>query len=103
MPLRFAARCRKSLGEFPSVEIQASCTEPYNKGRYFRKGAKTLSSERKSLCHFDPREKSFLDPSHSLGMTGLGPSPLRLRAFAGDNPSFGRDPWLPLSVLCWAC
>ena len=22
-------------------------------------------------CHFDRREKSFLDPSHSLGMTGL--------------------------------
>ena len=45
--------------------------------------AKTLS---KIPCHFDPfdkaqdklREKSFLDPSHSLGMTGLGPSPLRL-------------------------
>jgi hypothetical protein len=23
------------------------------------------------LCHFDRREKFFLDPSHSLGMTGL--------------------------------
>ena len=23
-------------------------------------------------CHFERREKSFLDPSHSLGMTGLG-------------------------------
>src|SRR5262245_48722332 len=42
-------------------------------------------------CHFDPfgqaqgklREKSFLDPSHSLGMTGLGPSPWRaLRLWA---------------------
>jgi hypothetical protein len=41
---------------------------------------------REDPCHFDPstkaqdklREKSFLDPSHSLGMTGLGPSPLRL-------------------------
>ena len=32
------------------------------------------------------REKSFLDPSQSLGMTGLGPSPLRLSALAGDNP-----------------
>ena len=39
--------------------------------------------ERKGApCHFDPfgqaqgklREKSFLDPSHSLGMAGLGPS-----------------------------
>ena len=26
------------------------------------------------LCHFDRREKSFSDPSHSFGMTGLGPS-----------------------------
>jgi len=51
-----------------------------------RKGAKTLSSEGKTPCHFDPfdkaqdklREKSFLDPSHSLGMTSLGPSPSRL-------------------------
>jgi hypothetical protein len=25
-------------------------------------------------CHFDRREKSFLDPSHLLGMTGIGPS-----------------------------
>jgi len=40
-----------------------------------RKGAKF---GRKALCHFDPfdkaqdklREKSFLDPSHSFGMTG---------------------------------
>jgi hypothetical protein len=48
-----------------------------------RQGAKTLS---KTRCHFDRREKSFLDPSHSLGMTGLGPSPLRLGVFAGDIP-----------------
>ncbi|HXK28820.1 MAG TPA: hypothetical protein VJ646_11250 [Candidatus Binatia bacterium] len=25
-------------------------------------------------CHFDRREKSFLAPSHSLGMTDRGPS-----------------------------
>jgi len=37
----------------------------------------TLSSQRKNPCHFDRREKSILDPSHSLGMTGLGPSPWR--------------------------
>jgi len=54
-----------------------------------RKGAKTLSSEGKTPCHFDRREKSFLDPSHSLGMTGLGSSPLRLGVFAGDIPVFG--------------
>jgi hypothetical protein len=39
--------------------------------------AKTPSTQRKNLCHFDQREKSFLDPSHSLGMMGLGPSPWR--------------------------
>jgi hypothetical protein len=33
-----------------------------------RKGAKTAKEE---FCHFDRREKSFLDLSHSLGMTGL--------------------------------
>src|SRR4029453_3815438 len=29
------------------------------------------NSQRKVLCHFDQREKSFLDPSHSLGVTVL--------------------------------
>ena len=45
----------------------------------------TPSTQRKTRCHFDPfgqaqgrlREKSFLDPSHPLGMTGLGLSPWR--------------------------
>jgi len=32
----------------------------------------TLSSQSDTRCHFDQREKSFLDPSHSLGMTGPG-------------------------------
>ena len=36
-----------------------------------RKDAKHAKGER---CHFDRREKSLLDPSHSFGMTGLGPS-----------------------------
>jgi hypothetical protein len=35
------------------------------------------------FCHFDPWEKSFLDRSCSLGMTGI---PRHLRAFAGDIP-----------------
>jgi len=39
--------------------------------------AKTPSTQRKILCHFDRREKSFLDFSHPLGMTALGPSPWR--------------------------
>jgi len=34
-------------------------------------------------CHFERREKSFLDPSYSLGMTGLGPVTWRLGALAG--------------------
>jgi hypothetical protein len=42
----------------------------------------TLSSQRTTSCHFDQREKSFLDPSHSLGMTDLGPSLGVLCAFA---------------------
>jgi hypothetical protein len=49
-----------------------------------RQGAK------ENTCHFDSfgkaqdklREKSFLDPSHSLGMTALGPSLGVLCAFA---------------------
>jgi hypothetical protein len=56
--------------------------------------AKTPRAPSKSCCHFDSfdhtqgwlREKSFLDPSDFLGMTGFGPSPLRLSAFAGDTP-----------------
>ena len=39
--------------------------------------AKAPRAQRKMICHFDRREKSFLDPSHSLGMTALGPSPWR--------------------------
>jgi hypothetical protein len=43
---------------------------------------KSQGRKENALCHFDPfgqaqgklREKSFLDPSHSLGMTGLSPS-----------------------------
>jgi hypothetical protein len=35
-----------------------------------------LSQRRKGRkgkdCHFERREKSFLDPAHSLGMTGFG-------------------------------
>jgi hypothetical protein len=33
-----------------------------------RKAAKGTKGEH---CHFERREKSFLDPSHSLGMTRL--------------------------------
>ena len=40
---------------------------------------------RKTRCHFDRREKSFLDPSHPLGMTGFDSSPWRLYAFARDT------------------
>src|SRR3989304_6829362 len=49
-----------------------------------RKGAK------EEHCHFERREKSFLDPSRSLGMTGLGPSTWRLCVFAGELPKFLR-------------
>jgi len=43
--------------------------------------AKAPRAQRSTACHFDRREKSFLDPSHSLGMTDLGPS-LGALAFA---------------------
>src|SRR5919106_6386947 len=41
-----------------------------------RKDAKHVLGdvEEHARCHFDRREKSFLDPSHSLGMTAIGPS-----------------------------
>jgi hypothetical protein len=51
-----------------------------------RKGAKAA---KKSYCHFDRREKSFLDPSHSLGLTGLARQPKedfpKLRGFRPDH------------------
>jgi hypothetical protein len=51
--------------------------------------AKAQRRQVRKRCHFDRREKSFLDPSHSLGMTGMGSSTLRLGAFAGDSSAFG--------------
>ena len=49
-----------------------------------RKGAKAA---KKAYCHFDRREKSFLDPSHSLGITGLARplAPVRLRRTQGGR------------------
>src|SRR5687768_11269475 len=41
--------------------------------------AKAQRPQRKTDCHFDQREKSFLDPSHSPGMTRPGGSNFRLR------------------------
>ena len=40
-------------------------------------------------CHFDPWEKSFLDPSCPLGMTGIARHLCGLGVFARDIPSFG--------------
>src|SRR5688572_12570267 len=42
--------------------------------------AKPQRPQRKTGCHFDQREKSFSDSSHSLGMTARGRhfAPLRL-------------------------
>ena len=79
--------------------------------------AKAQRRQVRKRCHFDPfgqaqgklREKSFLDPSHSLGMTGMGSSPLRLGAFAGDNSAFGYgcsptgEPLFPCEVWEKAC
>jgi hypothetical protein len=44
--------------------------------------AKTPSTQRNTHCHFDRREKSFLDPSHSFGMTALARHLGALCAFA---------------------
>jgi hypothetical protein len=45
-------------------------------------------AQRSALCHFDRREKSFLDPSRSLGMMGFGSS---LGAFASLRESSFSD------------
>ena len=44
---------------------------------------------------FRAPKEFFLDPSHSLGMTRISPSPLRPIAFAGDNPTFLLRPLRP--------
>ena len=79
--------------------------------------AKAQRRQVRKKCHFDPfgqaqgrlREKSFLDPSHSLAMTGMGSSTLRLGGFAGDNSAFGcgcsptGEPLFPSEVWEKAC
>ena len=52
--------------------------------------AKAQRRQGRKGCHFDRREKSLIDPSRSLGMTGIGPSTSRLGAFARDNPTHGK-------------
>jgi hypothetical protein len=53
---------------------QNQFTKAYPAKHVLSKVEGTLSAQRKTFCHFDRREKSFLDPSQTLGMTGLGPS-----------------------------
>src|SRR3970282_645830 len=61
----------------------------------------------KTNCHFDRREKSFLDPSHSLGMTDGGPSPLRAWRLGGRKSEalvkqrcrFGLGSWFLVFLL----
>ena len=55
------------------------------KEEFSRKSAKHALSrvEGDARCHFDRREKSFSDPSHSLGITDRGPSPLRAWRLGG--------------------
>jgi hypothetical protein len=71
--------------------------------------AKAQRRQVRKRCHFGRSEKSFLDPSHSLGMTGIGSSPLRLGTFAGDNSAFGcgcsptGEPLFPSEVWEKAC
>ena len=61
----------------------------------------TLSSQRKTSCHFDQREKSFLDPSHSLGMTGFDPSPWRPLRSLREIPSFPMFSWSEKLKYVW--
>ena len=71
--------------------------------------AKAQRRQVRKKCHFDRREKAFLDPSYSLGLMGMGSSPLRLCAFAGDNSAFGcgcsptGEPLFPCEVWEKAC
>ena len=58
--------CRSSVRFLPQ-----KCWTKRLQENLSRQDAKAQSDTR---CHFDRREKSFLDPSHSLGMTDLGPS-----------------------------
>ena len=53
--------------------MTAAATENRNISRKTQKHVLS-EGEGAALCHFDRREKSFSDPSHSLGMTGLVPS-----------------------------
>jgi hypothetical protein len=47
--------------------------------------AKHAKGAKEERCHFDRREKSFLDPSYPLGMTGLGPSLCDLGVLGARN------------------
>jgi len=68
--------------------------------------AKAQRRQVRNRCHFDPWEKSFLDSSCPLGMTGIA---RHLCAFARDNPSFGcgcsptGEPLFPSVVWGKAC
>ena len=46
---------------------------------------RNISRKGRARCHFDRREKSFSDPSHSLGMTDIRPSLGVLCALARVN------------------
>ncbi len=72
----------ESLGAtLPRCKPKSAGYKPARQIRFL----KSPSSEEMS---FRPQEEILLDPAHSLGMTGISPSPLRLSAFARDNPTF---------------
>jgi hypothetical protein len=48
-------------------------------------GISRAKGAKEERCHFERREKSFLDPSHSLGMTGRGPSLCDLGVLGARN------------------
>jgi|SRR6266498_718334 len=58
------------------TDNQSLAEDIWNFGMKKKSGKRVSRKDAKAArCHFDRREKSFLDPSHSLGMTDFGPSP----------------------------
>src|SRR4030095_5363792 len=57
-------------------------------GRACPESSKVEGTPRNALCHFDRREKSFLDPSHLLSLRALSPSLGALCVCSWDDSFF---------------
>jgi hypothetical protein len=58
---------------------------------------KDAKAAKENGCHFDQGEKSFLDPSHSLGMTRIGMS---LGDFAPWREEFPAPSAFSFQIIC---